>query len=223
MTGVTRAAEHRTPADRRVYAGSERSGGVASGAAGIPSLYRIHEMPDPKRVSEFEELASHFGYSLGIGALPVKRFAVVKRHRDGRKTRRDIVLPDESFTISSRNYQKLIAADCREAGRAHSQLPDAAVAEAGALQQRQHRTLCLGRAQLHALHVAHSPLSRPGCPPHPDDYLDHQRAVGRAALARDRGRSAPSPNAGPPMRNGNWWSGRRSSSCRTAWARSSTR
>ena len=55
-------------------------------AAGHPhALYRIHELPDPKRVMEFEEIAAHFGYSLGIGALPVKRFAMATRHRDGRK------------------------------------------------------------------------------------------------------------------------------------------
>ncbi len=77
--------------------------------AGIPSLFRIHELPDPKRVMEFEEIASHFGYSLGIGAVPVKRFAVKDRRRDGRKTRKDIVLADERLAISSRNYQKLIA------------------------------------------------------------------------------------------------------------------
>jgi ribonuclease R len=77
--------------------------------AGIPSLFRIHETPDPKRVMEFEEIAAHFGYSLGIGALPIKRFAVKDRGRDGRKTRGEIVIPDERLAIASRNYQKLIA------------------------------------------------------------------------------------------------------------------
>ena len=37
-------------------------------AAAIASLYRIHEKPDPKRVMEFEEIAAHFGYSLGSRA-----------------------------------------------------------------------------------------------------------------------------------------------------------
>ena len=44
-------------------------------ASGLPSIYRIHEQPDPKRVMEFEEVAAHFGYSLGVGAIPVKRFS----------------------------------------------------------------------------------------------------------------------------------------------------
>src|SRR5271165_1419511 len=76
---------------------------------GIPSLFRIHDKPDPKRVMEFEDLASHFGYSLGIGSIPVKRFKVSERKREsGRQDRRDLVVP-ESIQISSRNYQKLIA------------------------------------------------------------------------------------------------------------------
>ena len=74
-----------------------------------PSLYRIHELPDPKRVLEFEEIAAHFGYSLGIGAMPVKRFAMTTHHRDGRKTQRDLELADSGFSISPRNYQRLIA------------------------------------------------------------------------------------------------------------------
>jgi ribonuclease R len=77
--------------------------------AGIPSIFRIHEKPDAKRVMEFEEIAAHFGYSLGVGALPVKRFAVVDRRRDGRKVRKDIALADDSLAISSRNYQKLVS------------------------------------------------------------------------------------------------------------------
>ncbi|HEY8996918.1 MAG TPA: RNB domain-containing ribonuclease, partial [Edaphobacter sp.] len=40
-------------------------------ANGIPGIYRIHETPDPKRIVEFEETASQFGYTLGIGNLPV--------------------------------------------------------------------------------------------------------------------------------------------------------
>ncbi len=75
----------------------------------IPSIYRIHEQPDPKRVLEFEELAVRFGYSLGISAMPVKKFAVKDRGRDGRKSRNEIVVADR-VAISSRNYQKLVAA-----------------------------------------------------------------------------------------------------------------
>ena len=72
------------------------------------SIYRIHEKPDPKRVMEFEEVAAHFGVSLGVGAIEVKRFKVTDKHRDGTKKQHAIVLADNS-NISSRHYQKLVA------------------------------------------------------------------------------------------------------------------
>jgi ribonuclease R len=75
----------------------------------IPSIYRIHEQPDPKRILDFEEVATKFGYSLTTGALPVKKFRNMERKRDGRKVFKEIVLVDESVSISSRNYQRLVA------------------------------------------------------------------------------------------------------------------
>src|SRR5438132_992565 len=39
----------------------------------VASLYRIHEKPDAKRVYDFEVIAGTFGYSLGVGALPIQR------------------------------------------------------------------------------------------------------------------------------------------------------
>jgi ribonuclease R len=75
----------------------------------IPSIYRIHEPPDPKRIMDFEEIASHFGYSLGIGALAMKKFQHTDRRRDGTKRVKDVLLPDESIVVTSRNYQKLVA------------------------------------------------------------------------------------------------------------------
>jgi ribonuclease R len=52
--------------------------------SGVPSIYRIHEKPDAKRVIDFEETAAHFGYSLGIGALPVKRVQFKSERREFR-------------------------------------------------------------------------------------------------------------------------------------------
>jgi ribonuclease R len=77
--------------------------------AAQPSIYRIHEPPDAKRVMDFEEVAAHFGYSLGGGAIPVKRFPMVDRRRDGGKARREIVLAQPNPSITSRNYQRLVA------------------------------------------------------------------------------------------------------------------
>jgi ribonuclease R len=110
MTGVTRAERniaHRLIEEFMLAANEAVAGHLE--AAGVPSLYRIHERPEGKRVMEFEEIAAHFGYSLGIGAIPVRKFPVAEKRRDGRKGRKDIVLANENFDISSRNYQRLIA------------------------------------------------------------------------------------------------------------------
>jgi ribonuclease R len=73
----------------------------------IPSLYRIHEPPNPQKVMDFEEIASRFGYSFGAGSLQLKRFRNTARQRDGRKTVKQIDVPQE-VQIPSRAYQKLI-------------------------------------------------------------------------------------------------------------------
>jgi ribonuclease R len=75
----------------------------------IASLYRIHEKPDPKRVFDFENLATAFGFSLGVGALKVKRFEPRGDRRDRRGTGREarpIEVPEEVH-ITPRMYQKL--------------------------------------------------------------------------------------------------------------------
>jgi len=110
MTGVTRAERniaHRIIEEFMLAANEAVAGELER--AEIPSLYRIHEMPEAKRVMDFEEIAAHFGYSLGIGAIPVKRFPVAQKRRDGSKVRKDIFLPREDFRISSRHYQRLIS------------------------------------------------------------------------------------------------------------------
>jgi ribonuclease R len=110
MIGVTRAERniaHRLIEEFMLAANEAVASELET--ARMPSLYRIHERPEGKRVMEFEEIAAHFGYSLGVGAMPAKRFPVVQRRRDGRKVRQDITLTREDFNISSRNYQRLIA------------------------------------------------------------------------------------------------------------------
>lgn len=75
---------------------------------GLAAIYRVHEQPDPKRVMEFEEIAAQFGYSLGIGAIPVSRHRYKERKAEGRTVHKDIILPKE-IKLSSRAYQKLVA------------------------------------------------------------------------------------------------------------------
>ncbi|HBY62526.1 MAG TPA: ribonuclease R [Solibacterales bacterium] len=109
MTGVLR--HPRNIAHRLIeefMLAANESVAAALESAEVPSVYRIHEPPEAKRVMEFEELAAHFGYTLGVGPIPVKRFSLVDRKGDGRKVRRDLTLNDE-LRITSRHYQKLVA------------------------------------------------------------------------------------------------------------------
>jgi ribonuclease R len=97
MTGVRRAARydaHRLIEEFMLAANEAVASHIEE--AGLPMIYRIHERPDPKRVLEFEEVATQFGYSLVGGGAPVKKF------------RGEIVALDNE-KLTSRNYQKLVA------------------------------------------------------------------------------------------------------------------
>ncbi|MGE5113787.1 MAG: ribonuclease R family protein [Acidobacteriaceae bacterium] len=75
----------------------------------IASLYRIHEKPDPKRVLDFETIASTFGYSLGVGALRVQRFTPKsdRRERYGTGQKALTIELPEDVPVTPRMYQKL--------------------------------------------------------------------------------------------------------------------
>ncbi len=97
MIGVKRAARndaHRLIEEFMLAANEAVASHIEE--AGLPMIYRIHERPDPKRVLEFEEVATQFGYSLVGGGAPVKKF------------RGEIVALDNE-KLTSRNYQKLVA------------------------------------------------------------------------------------------------------------------
>jgi len=75
----------------------------------IASLYRVHEKPDAKRVYDFEVIAATFGYSLGVGALPIQRvqFKSERRATYGTgKHAREVEIPQDVH-ITPRMYQKL--------------------------------------------------------------------------------------------------------------------
>ena len=89
----------------------------------IPSLYRVHEAPDPAKVAEFEMIARSFGYSLGID-LVVKKLPVEKeargRERRGRSpgsevrrstaagfARSNLWLQPTDLVVTPAHYQKL--------------------------------------------------------------------------------------------------------------------
>jgi ribonuclease R len=79
----------------------------------VPSLYRIHEKPEPRRVAEFETVAAGFGYSLGLGPLPVKRVTMKSERREqrsrgpgrGHQPRQYEIAED--IAVTPRMYQQL--------------------------------------------------------------------------------------------------------------------
>jgi len=83
---------------------------------GIASIYRIHEMPDPKRIVDFEETAAGFGHSLGLGNLPVRKLTMKSDRRDAQKRGArggDARRPQqhevpESIPVTPQMYQKLV-------------------------------------------------------------------------------------------------------------------
>jgi ribonuclease R len=108
MVGITRS--ERNPAHRLIeefmLAANETVASYLE-RKGIPSLFRVHEKPDPKKVLEFEEIAASFGYSLGI-ELPAARRVRVRAHYERDERRR---LPEHmeigDVKITPRHYQRL--------------------------------------------------------------------------------------------------------------------
>jgi len=91
---------------------------------GIPTLHRVHEKPDARKVLEFEELARAFGYSLGVENLQQREIAVrhgrvpspAKAGRPdsygkGRERGMRVALPGaaEDLRITPQHYQRLLA------------------------------------------------------------------------------------------------------------------
>ncbi len=82
------------------------------------SIYRIHELPDPKRILDFEETAAAYGQTLGVGSLPVKKFTMksdrrssrsnAERHGGRAREAQKHEVP-ESIPVTPQMYQRLTA------------------------------------------------------------------------------------------------------------------
>ena len=82
------------------------------------SIYRIHELPDPKRIMDFEETAATYGQTLGFSSLPVKKFTMKSDRRSSRsnadryggsaRTPQTHDVP-ESIPVTPQMYQRLTA------------------------------------------------------------------------------------------------------------------
>jgi ribonuclease R len=106
---------------------------------GMPSLYRIHEPPDPMKVEVFQEFINTLGYTLpGVpGQLEPKNFQQLVERIQGKPRGK---------------------ADC---------VPDVAHHAEGPLRGHQRRPLRSGGRGLHTLHLTHPALSGPDGAPGP--------------------------------------------------------
>ena len=167
---------------------------------GVPSIYRIHERPDTKRVANFEEIATHFGYSLGIGALPIKRVELRGDRRDrmrrGSGEKRMHEIP-EDVVVTPQMYQKLTE---RLAGKPEERILTYLMLRS--LKQARYSEhneghFALRNPELYALHLPDPPLRRP-------DRASHRQDAAGGRCRRASGNSAERGNAhgtrAPPSR-----------------------
>jgi ribonuclease R len=108
MVGITRSERnfaHRI-VEEFMLAANEAVAGYLE-RRGIPSLYRIHEKPEAKKVLEFEEIAATFGYSLGVEQPAAQRFRPSKRDERDRHMRFIERVETKELEITPRHYQRL--------------------------------------------------------------------------------------------------------------------
>ena len=108
MVGITRSERnfaHRI-IEEFMLAANEAVAGYLE-CRGIPSLYRVHQKPDPRKVLEFEEIAATFGYSLGVEMPAAQRLRVGKRGERDRHTPSIERANVTDLKITPRHYQRL--------------------------------------------------------------------------------------------------------------------
>ena len=177
-------------------------------SAGVPSIYRIHEQPDPKRVMEFEEVATHFGYTLGVGAIPVKKFGYRKEAgwQQGKARDRAAGGRDEDFAAEIiRSWWRR----SRASRKKDPELPDAAVVEAGALQRGEHGAFRAGGVALYAFHVTDPAVSGSDGASGLGALMDGGKGTAMKTEMNALPRIVPSRSVGRRRRSGTWWSGRK--------------
>ncbi len=125
----------------------------------VASLHRVHEKPDAKRVYDFEVIAATFGYSLGVGPLPIQRvqFKSERRASYGTGKRpKQMEIPKEVH-ITPRMYQKLTE---KIAGKPEERILSFLMLRS--LKQARYSEENLGHFALAATHYTHftSPIRR---------------------------------------------------------------
>jgi len=193
MVGVTRSERniaHRI-IEEFMLAANETIAGYLE-RKDMPSLYRVHEKPDPQKVLEFEEIAATFGYSLGI-KLPARQSLRIHGRVDcDQRPKLHEQLEKIDLEITPRHYQRLTA---RIEGKPEERILSYLMLRS--LKQARYSEENLGHFALAAGTYTHftSPIRR-----YPDlivhrvlKYILHQQKQGRArgtVAAEGRGRKS---------------------------------
>jgi ribonuclease R len=169
----------------------------------VASIYRIHEKPDAKRVYDFEVIAAAFGYSLGVGALPIQRVQFKSERRETRgtgKRPREVEIPKEVH-ITPRMYQKLTE---KIAGKPEERILSYLMLRS--LKQARYSEENLGHFALAAPTYTHftSPIRR-----YPDLIVHRILKEVLRDGANDHGARAPSPATAKTADSPSPWSKRR--------------
>ncbi len=92
--------------------------GALAGSARGQAIYRIHELPDPKRIVDFEEVAADYGQTLGFGIAageevhdeggPAGSQAKAQRYGGGARAAQQHDVP-ERIPVTPQMYQRLTA------------------------------------------------------------------------------------------------------------------
>lgn len=201
MVGVTRSERniaHRIIEEFMLAANETVAGYLEH--MGMPSLYRVHEKPDPKKVLDFEEIASTFGYSLGIKLPARQSMRVHGRVERDQRQRLHEQLEKIDLEITPRHYQRLTE---RIEGRPEERILSYLMLRS--LKQARYSEENLGHFALAAETYTHftSPIRR-----YPDlvvhrilKYILQQEKQGHPGgnVAQARGRKSPTPSRKLPI------------------------
>ncbi len=168
-------------------------------------------------------MAAHFGYSLGVGAIPVKKFAydaiaTIATGRSRSSAARSCC-PMPACNIASRKYQKLVAKiEGKPEERILSYLMLRSLKQARYSEENVGH-FALAADTLHALHVAHPPLSGSDRAPPADGVAGSRERSGTAVRMAEECSQSERRAAEAERELVEW---KKVKFMRSAWARSST-
>ena len=187
-------AQHRQPHHRGVHAVGQRVRGQLSGEQGRrvavshPREARSQAGDGLRDYRRQVRLFAGRGRAAGEAGAVQSRAARTLRHWQPRKDAGD----SGGSTHHAEDVSEADAEDCGQAGGAHPVVPDAAVAEAGAVLGEERRAFRAGRVDVYAFHFADPAVSGFDCASHIEGCVARVGGAGRTWSAGGGGRDCGS-------------------------------